>query len=59
MSLAQILVSAPRWHIEFIAELARIMVTAHQRRGESDMVAFWIWHKMALDPKAEEWDMFL
>lgn len=37
------------------AELARTMVEAHQRRGESDMVAHWLYQLMALDPSAREW----
>lgn len=40
------------------AELARIMMIAHQRRGESDDVAHWMWQVMALDHRAPEWDIF-
>lgn len=40
------------------AELARIMMTAHQRRGESDDVAHWMYQLMALDPHASEWQIF-
>jgi hypothetical protein len=54
----QIIDTPTIWHIDVIAELTRIMVMAHQRRGESDEVAFWMWQKMALDPSAEEWNMF-
>ena len=28
---------------------------AHQRRGESDLVAHWVYVLLALDPQAEEW----
>lgn len=57
--LRQEIIDTPTiWHIDVIAELTRIMVMAHQRRGESDEVAFWMWQKMALDPSAEEWNMF-
>jgi hypothetical protein len=31
------------------------MVLAHQRRGESDLVAHWLYQLLALDSKAEEW----
>ena len=34
------------------------MVTAHQRRGESDLVAHWMYQLMALNPNASEWEMF-
>jgi len=37
------------------AEMARTMVMAHQRRGESDLVAHWIYQLMALDTRAPEW----
>lgn len=40
------------------AEMARVMVTAHQRRGQSDEVAFWMYQSMALDANAEEWAQF-
>jgi len=40
------------------AEAARVMVTAHQRRGESDAVALWMYQAMALDHTAPEWDMY-
>jgi len=36
-------------------DLARTMVLAHQRRGESDDVAHWIYQLLALDPQAQEW----
>lgn len=28
---------------------------AHQRRGESDLVAHWVYVLLALDPQAPEW----
>lgn len=37
------------------SEMARTMVTAHQRRGESDLVAHWLYQAMALDTRAPEW----
>lgn len=37
------------------ASLARSMVTAHQRRGESDFVAQWLYQLLALDTQAPEW----
>lgn len=47
-----------RWDvsvIQVLAEFARVAVTAHQRRGESDAVAFWMYQLMALDCMAPEW----
>jgi hypothetical protein len=37
------------------SEMARTMVTAHQRRGESDLVAHWMYCALALDTRAPEW----
>jgi hypothetical protein len=37
------------------ASLVRSMVTAHQRRGESDLVAQWLYQLLALDTQAVEW----
>jgi hypothetical protein len=37
------------------SSLARSMVTAHQRRGESDFVAQWLYQLLALDTQAVEW----
>lgn len=37
------------------ASMARTMVMAHQRRGESDLVAHWLYQLLALDTAAEEW----
>lgn len=39
--------------------LARIAIQAHQRRGEADFVAHWIYVAMALDPGAPEWSQVL
>lgn len=41
------------------ASLARCMVTAHQRRGESDLVAHWLYQLLALDTQAVEWNHVL
>jgi hypothetical protein len=38
------------------AGLVDLAVQAHQRRGESDLVAHWIYVKLALDPLATEWE---
>ena len=32
---------------------------AHQRRGESDLVAHWVYVLLALDPRAAEWGHML
>lgn len=37
------------------SEMARTMVMAHQRRGESDLVAHWMYQALALDTRAPEW----
>ena len=39
------------------AWLARLQ--AHQRRGESDLVAHWVYVLLALDPQAAEWEFML
>jgi hypothetical protein len=39
--------------------VAAAAVQAHQRRGESDLVAHWSYVLMALDPGAEAWDHVL
>lgn len=54
----QVLQARPAFHMAVYAELARIMMIAHQRRGESDDVAHWMWQVMALDHRAPEWDIF-
>lgn len=41
------------------AEFAHVAVIAHQRRGESDAVAFWMYQLMALDTMAEEWQQVM
>jgi hypothetical protein len=41
------------------ASFARSMVTAHQRRGESDFVAQWLFQLLALDSQAVEWSHVL
>ncbi|KAG7668599.1 hypothetical protein Ndes2526B_g03781 [Nannochloris sp. 'desiccata'] len=39
--------------------LCRIAMQAHQRRGESDFVAHWMFICLALDPSAPEWNRAL
>jgi hypothetical protein len=39
--------------------LCRIAMQAHQRRGESDFVAHWMFICLALDPSAPEWSRAL
>ena len=34
-------------------------MVAHQRRGDGDAVALWMYQLMALDTQAEEWDAAL
>ena len=41
------------------AEFAYVAIIAHQRRGESDAVAFWMYQLMALDTMAEEWQQVM
>ncbi|GLI68291.1 hypothetical protein VaNZ11_012652 [Volvox africanus] len=48
----QVLVSSP---LELWCELARVMVIAHGRRGESDLVAHWLVQVLALDHRSAEW----
>ncbi|KAG2436490.1 hypothetical protein HXX76_006790 [Chlamydomonas incerta] len=36
-------------------ELSRLVLTAHTRRGESDLVAHWLVQVLALDHRAPEW----
>ena len=48
----------PAYYLTVWAELARIMMVAHQRRGESDDVAHWTWQVLALDHAAPEWQIF-
>lgn len=38
------------------AAYCRLIMTVHQRRGESDEVAHWLLQVLALDPQAPEWD---
>ena len=37
------------------ADMCRMMMSGHMRRGESDLVAHWMLQVMALDPLAPEW----
>lgn len=39
--------------------LIQLAIQAHQRRGESDWVAHWIYVRLAMDPCAPEWSMVL
>ncbi len=43
----------------FWAEGTRVAMVAHQRRGDGDAVANWMYQLMALDTQAEEWDAAL
>lgn len=52
-------VSPPPGVVTVWASLARSMVTAHQRRGESDFVAQWLFQLLALDSRAVEWSHVL
>lgn len=45
--------------LRVLCALARTMVLAHQRRGESDFVAHWLYQLMALDAGAQEWEHVL
>ena len=45
--------------LAFWSESARMAMIAHQRRGEGDAVALWMYQLMALDTQAEEWDAAL
>lgn len=36
------MISPPATPLELWADMARLMVTAHMRRGESDLVAHWL-----------------
>eukprot|EP00238_Polyblepharides_amylifera_P007544 CAMPEP_0196592578 /NCGR_PEP_ID=MMETSP1081-20130531/73110_1 /TAXON_ID=36882 /ORGANISM="Pyramimonas amylifera, Strain CCMP720" /LENGTH=271 /DNA_ID=CAMNT_0041916311 /DNA_START=410 /DNA_END=1225 /DNA_ORIENTATION=+ len=40
---------------QWYAAMARVMVQVHQRRGESDYVAHWVYQLLAIDPHAPEW----
>lgn len=40
---------------ELWGELVRVVLTAHMRRGESDLVAHWLVQLLALDHRAPEW----
>lgn len=46
-------------YIRLCAEWVRAIMVAHQRRGESDAVAYWLVQLLALDPSAPEWDFVL
>ncbi|PSC74455.1 hypothetical protein C2E20_2328 [Micractinium conductrix] len=39
--------------------MIRTVIQAHQRRGESDLVAHWVYVLLAMDTQAEEWDHML
>lgn len=41
------------------AALVRSAMTAHQRRGESDLVVHYLYQLLALDPAAPEWQRAL
>lgn len=46
---------SPRELLPQMAEHCRLAMTAHQRRGESDSVAHWMYQMLALDVGAPEW----
>ncbi|GLC36810.1 hypothetical protein PLESTB_000780600 [Pleodorina starrii] len=52
--LPQLLPASP---LELWCELGRVMVTAHGRRGESDLVAHWLVQILALDHRSPEWQV--
>ncbi|KXZ44779.1 hypothetical protein GPECTOR_62g894 [Gonium pectorale] len=54
MTGAPLLATSP---VELWRELARVMLTAHTRRGESDLVAYWLVQVLALDHRAPEWQV--
>lgn len=41
--------------VKICASLTRTVVVAHQRRGESEAVASWLYQLLALSPDAQEW----
>jgi hypothetical protein len=46
----------PRWSLPaFSSNIVRQMMVSHQRRGESDLVSFYLYQLLALDPNASEW----
>eukprot|EP00873_Tetraselmis_striata_P041909 jgi/Tetstr1/462173/TSEL_007238.t1 len=42
--------------LDVYAEMARTVMIAHQRRGESEAVASWLYQVLALDSEAPEWE---
>lgn len=50
---------SPREVLPQMAEHCRLAMTAHQRRGESDSVAHWMYQLLALDVGAPEWRVAL
>ncbi|KAI8114476.1 hypothetical protein M9434_002598 [Picochlorum sp. BPE23] len=56
-------ISAADWRQQSLLRswngLIQLAIQAHQRRGESDWVAHWIYVKLAMDPFAPEWGMVL
>jgi hypothetical protein len=55
--------TATQWQEQSVVRtwqgLCRIAMQAHQRRGESDFVAHWMFICLALDPSAPEWSRAL
>ncbi|KAJ9520243.1 hypothetical protein QJQ45_030272, partial [Haematococcus lacustris] len=51
--------ASPATFQSLVADLVRTVLTARQRRGESDSVAHWLWQLLALDPGAPEWQAVL
>ncbi|KAL6750155.1 hypothetical protein V8C86DRAFT_3110173 [Haematococcus lacustris] len=57
--LAGTSLASPATFQSLVADLVRTVLTARQRRGESDSVAHWLWQLLALDPGAPEWQAVL
>jgi hypothetical protein len=55
--------SAHQWRQQCILTtwtgLVNLAIQAHKRRGESDLVAHWIYIALSLDPLASEWERAL
>ncbi len=52
-------VVSPEAYLRLCADWVRAVLVAHQRRGESDLVAHWLVQVLALDPAAPEWQHVL
>eukprot|EP01023_Acetabularia_acetabulum_P009980 TRINITY_DN14530_c0_g3_i1.p1 TRINITY_DN14530_c0_g3~~TRINITY_DN14530_c0_g3_i1.p1 ORF type:complete len:316 (+),score=54.45 TRINITY_DN14530_c0_g3_i1:118-948(+) len=45
--------------LQILKEACRLMIMGHTRRGESDMVASWLYQLMSLDSNAQQWQHVL